>query len=89
MKNAGCRKTLQFLTILSIFMATVAVPAVIAAGENEDFRFAQRLQRDGMYIAAAEEFLRVAEKYPSSALRPRCLFSAGESWMRAGKANEG
>lgn len=41
-----------------------------------------------MYIAAAEEFMRFAEKYPHSILRPDALFSAGESFMQAGKAVE-
>ncbi|MBN1163886.1 MAG: tetratricopeptide repeat protein [Candidatus Krumholzibacteriota bacterium] len=58
----------------------------LAAGENEDFRFADRLYGDGMYVAAAEEYLRFAEKYPTSRFRPPALFNAGQAWMKAGKA---
>ncbi len=58
------------------------------AGESDDFRFARRLQNDGIYIAAAEEYLRFSEKYPDSGLRPSSLFNAGECWMKAGKAAE-
>ena len=58
------------------------------AGESEDFRFAKRLKRDKMFVAAAEEFLRFSEKYPASMLRAASLFSAGECWMQAGRAND-
>jgi TolA-binding protein len=58
------------------------------AGENEDFRFAKRLQSDKMFVAAAEEFLRFSEKYPASTLRASAFFSAGECWMQAGRAND-
>ncbi|MDZ7860960.1 MAG: tetratricopeptide repeat protein [Candidatus Krumholzibacteriota bacterium] len=58
------------------------------AGQNEDFRFAEKLRSDGMFIAAAEEYIRFCEKYPESSLRPGALFSAGESWMQAGKPRE-
>lgn len=60
----------------------------LAAGETEDMRFAKRLRNDGMYTAAAEEFMRFAEKYPRSLQRPEALLSAGESYMQAGKAVE-
>jgi TolA-binding protein len=70
------------LLIVSLFVSACA------AGESEDFRFAQRLRRDKMYVSAAEEFLRFAERYPASALRPSALFEAGESWMQAGRAAE-
>ncbi|RJR28240.1 MAG: outer membrane protein assembly factor BamD [Candidatus Latescibacterota bacterium] len=62
--------------------------AAASAGENEDINFAKRLRRDGMYVAAAEEFMRFIEKYPQSALRPEALFAAGESYLQAGKAND-
>jgi len=58
------------------------------AGENEDLNFAKKLRRDGMYVAAAEEFLRFTEKYPQSVFRPEALFSAAESYLQAVKANE-
>jgi tetratricopeptide (TPR) repeat protein len=58
------------------------------AGESEDFRFARRLQSDKMFVAAAEEFLRFADKYPAGAMRPAALFSAGECWMQAGRAED-
>jgi TolA-binding protein len=58
------------------------------AGENEDINFAKKLRRDGMHVAAAEEFLRFTEKYPQSALRAEALFTAGESYLQAGKAND-
>jgi tetratricopeptide (TPR) repeat protein len=61
---------------------------ICAAGESEDFRFARRLQGDGMFVAAAEEFIRFSEKYPASSLRPSALFSAGECWMQAGRASD-
>ena len=58
------------------------------AGENEDFRFAEKLNGDKMFIAAAEEYTRFCEKYPSSTLHPKALFSAGECWMQAGKPDK-
>jgi len=64
------------------------VAAAAAAGENEDLNFAKKLRRDGMYVAAAEEFLRFTEKYPQSVFRPEALFSAGESYLQAAKAND-
>ncbi len=75
------------LTVILLLSAT-AVSKPSAAGENEDFRFAKRLQRDGMHMAAAEEFVRFAEKYPRSILRPDALLGAGESYMQAGKTQE-
>ncbi|MCK4548707.1 MAG: tetratricopeptide repeat protein [Candidatus Krumholzibacteria bacterium] len=68
--------------------AVVLIAGVTMAGESEDFRFAKRLQRDKMFVAAAEEFLRFSEKYPASTLRASALFSAGECWMQAGRAND-
>ncbi len=77
------------LLLAAVLVAAVAArPIPAAAGENEDFRFAQRLQRDGMFIAAAEEYMRFSEKYPASALRALSLFNAGESWMKSRRTNE-
>jgi TolA-binding protein len=64
------------------------VSASAFAGETEDLNFAKKLRRDGMYVAAAEEFLRFGDKYPQSPLRAEALFSAGESYLQAAKANE-
>ncbi len=72
------------LSVLLLSIAGTVTPAV--AGENNDFRFARRLQRDGMYIAAAEEYTRFSEKYPASTLRLTALFNAGESWIKANRA---
>ncbi len=73
--------------LVAAALGGLALPAVGAfAGENEDLNFAKKLRRDGMHVAAAEEFLRFTEKYPQSALRPEALFSAGESYLQAGKA---
>lgn len=74
--------------LASILLAFLLAAVSAGAGESEDFRFAERLARDGMHVAAAEEYERFAENYPSSPLRPAALFSAGESWMQAGKATE-
>jgi tetratricopeptide (TPR) repeat protein len=78
---------------ISVLAAAAAAALILTsgfprAGESEDFRFAQRLRRDKMFVSAAEEFLRFAGQYPSSALRPAALFEAGESWMEAGRAKE-
>ncbi|UCF06320.1 MAG: tetratricopeptide repeat protein [bacterium] len=86
--------TINLRRIRCVLLATIAVLLALAhlsqpeAGETEDLRFARRLRDDGMYIAAAEEFLRFAEKYPRSIFRPEALVSAGESYMQAGKAIE-
>ncbi|MDD3642816.1 MAG: tetratricopeptide repeat protein, partial [Candidatus Krumholzibacteria bacterium] len=74
------------ISLAALAAALIAGPC--AAGESEDFRFAQRLRRDRMFVSAAEEFLRFAERYPSSTLRPEALFEAGESWMEGGRAGE-
>ncbi|MGM0482913.1 MAG: tetratricopeptide repeat protein, partial [Candidatus Krumholzibacteriota bacterium] len=58
------------------------------AGENEDFSFAEKLRRDKMFVAAAEEYIRFCDRYPESALCPGALFLAGESWMQAGRAEK-
>lgn len=73
--------------MLTAAAALLLIPGLTGAraGENEDFRFAEKLRSDGMFIAAAEEYIRFCEKYPESSLRPGALFSAGESWMQAGK----
>ena len=75
------------IAALAAFTVLFAV-GVSVAGESEDFRFAKRLQNDKMFVAAAEEFLRFSEKYPASTLRASALFSAGECWMQAGRAND-
>jgi len=64
------------------------VPAGVEAGENEDFRFAEKLYADQMYVAAAEEFTRFCDKYPASELRSRAMLKAGEAWMKAGRGKE-
>jgi TolA-binding protein len=76
------------LVLLSVVLMMLAPPLQtnLRAGENEDFRFAMKLRTDRMHVAAAEEFLRFAENYPRSALRPRAIFHAGEEYMQAGKA---
>ena len=75
--------------LLSVALSIVCLSHIsLAAGETEDMRFAKRLMSDGMYTAAAEEFMRFAEKYPRSLQRPEALLSAGESYMQAGKAVE-
>jgi TolA-binding protein len=40
-----------------------------------------------MYVAAAGEYLRFAERYPHSTYRPRAMMGAGEAFMQAGKAS--
>jgi TolA-binding protein len=77
-RTAGCCACL-----LIIFMTTS-----LAAGEAEELNFAKKLMRDGMYMAAAEEFLRFAERYPASPDRAEALLGAGEAFMKAGKASE-
>ncbi|MCK4349626.1 MAG: outer membrane protein assembly factor BamD, partial [Candidatus Krumholzibacteria bacterium] len=60
----------------------------IRAGEIEELNFARKLLRDGMYIAAAEEFLRFSENHPNSNHRQEALINAGEAYMRAGRAGD-
>lgn len=75
--------------ILAAFMAAAFFASAPAfAGESEDLNFAKKLRRDGMYVAAAEEFLRFTEKYPQSVFRAEALFSAAESYLQAAKAND-
>lgn len=76
------------LSFVGVLLFLLSIHAVLNAGESEDFSFAKKLRRDGMFVAAAEEFLRFAQKYPASALRPSALMNAGESYMQAGKAGE-
>jgi TolA-binding protein len=78
-------RALAIATLVSVVSAAL-VPAL--AGENEDLNFAKKLRRDGMYLAAAEEFLRFTEKYPQSVFRPEALFNAAESFLQAAKAND-
>ncbi len=86
--NRSIIRRLANLSSAVFVTAVLARSGGVAAAENDDFRFAQRLQRDGMFIAAAEEYQRFSEKYPESPLRPVSLFNAGESWMRAARAAE-
>ena len=74
--------------MMLFFAAFSAAMAPALAGENEDLNFAKKLRRDGMYVAAAEEFLRFTEKYPQSVFRPEALFNAAESYLQAAKAND-
>lgn len=80
--------TIARRSIAAAAAAILLLPATLHAGESEDFSFARRLQRDGMFVAAAEEYLRFAERYPASVQRPAALHGAGESWMQAGRAAE-
>jgi TolA-binding protein len=66
----------------------VLTAANLLAGEIEELNFAKKLMRDGMYVAAAEEFLRFAGRYPDSPARAEAVLAAGESFMKAGKATE-
>ena len=76
------------LTLAAVVCAACIVSAPAHAGESEDLNFAKKLRRDGMYVAAAEEFLRFTEKYPQSPFRAEALFSAAESYLQAAKAND-
>lgn len=78
----------KFYLVIALASSMFSVPLELAAGESEDMNFAKKLRRDGMHVAAAEEFLRFSEKYPQSAFRAEALFSAGESYLEAGKASE-
>jgi TolA-binding protein len=82
-------KRWRSVSVAALAAAVVTLLAgALLAGESEDYRFARRLQRDRMFVAAAEEFIRFSEKYPASNLRPQALFAAGECWMQAGRAND-
>jgi TolA-binding protein len=71
------------------FFSVICIFALACrAGESDDFFFAEKLRKDGMYVAAAEEFVRFTNKYPHSSLRPSALVNAGECYMKAGKARE-
>jgi TolA-binding protein len=89
-RDLHAMRRLRFFAILW----TVALPALLSlgtplrAGENEDLNFAKKLRRDGMYVAAAEEFLRFTDKYPQSVFCPEALFTAAESYLQAAKAND-
>jgi TolA-binding protein len=84
-----CTKRLYRVLAAAAFFAILFIAAASAfAGENEDLNFAKKLRRDGMYVAAAEEFMRFTEKYPQSVFRPEALFSAAESYLQAVKAND-
>ena len=75
---------LLFLTCTILAAATIG----LSAGEIEEFNFAKKLMRDGLHIAAAEEFQRFAETYPGSPRRAEALLHAGEAYMKVGKATE-
>jgi len=74
--------------LLPLCVLLVASTGGLAAGELEELNFAKKLMRDGLYVAAAEEFQRFAERYPGSPHRAEALSQAGEAYMKAGKANE-
>lgn len=74
--------------LAACLVLAAAAAAPVLAGENEDLNFAKKLRRDGMFVAAAEEFLRFTEKYPQSVLRPEALFTAAEAYLQAGKGND-
>ncbi len=83
-----CTKRLYRVLAVAAVSVVLCAAASAFAGENEDLNFAKKLRRDGMHVAAAEEFLRFTEKYPQSVFRPEALFSAGESYLQAAKAND-
>ena len=82
------RRLYPVLAMTAFFAAFLAASTAAFAGENEDLNFAKKLRRDGMYVAAAEEFLRFTEKYPQSVFRPEALFSGAESYLQAARAND-
>ncbi len=84
-KNIKVRGIL-LLTGVGIFCLINALAGSSQAGESDDFFFAEKLRKDGMYVAAAEEFIRFSEKYPHSSRRPSALVNAGECYMKAGRA---
>jgi len=84
--NEKVRGVVSIAALAAFVIVLAAGPC--RAGESEDFRFAKRLQNDRMFVAAAEEFIRFSEKYPASSLRAKAIFSAGECWMQAGRAND-
>lgn len=86
--NRYLKSILRSIMPAAFALGALSLPSTLEAGENDDFRFAGRLYRDGMFIAAAEEYIRFSEKYPSSQLRPAALFHGGESWMKAGRPPE-
>lgn len=77
-------RSVLFLLLSAIFILASA----LSAGELEELNFAKKLMRDGLYVAAAEELQRFAERYPGSPHRAEALSQAGEAYMKAGKANE-
>jgi len=77
---------IRWIVILILMISVASFPNMLRAGDVEDFRFATKLMRDGLYSAAGEEFLRFAKKYPSSGYVADAYFYAGEAFMQAGKA---
>jgi len=78
--------TIRWIGILILMVTVASFPAMLRAGDVEDFRFATKLMKDGLYSAAGEEFLRFAKKYPDSRYVADAYFNAGEAFMQAGKA---
>ena len=78
----------SILLLLLPCMILAVMTYGLSAGEIEELNFAKKLMRDGMHIAAAEEFQRFAERYPGSPRRAEALARAGEAYMKAGKATE-
>ncbi len=77
------------MLVVFAFSALLAASTCgLAAGEIEELNFAKKLMRDGLYVAAAEEFQRFAEHYQGSPYRAEALAQAGEAYMKAGKAGE-
>ncbi len=84
--NKSVAKLLFLFSIITCICLVVSLPRPAAAGETEDFQFATKLKNDGMFVSAAEEFLRFAERYPHSTFRDEALIGAGEAYMQAGRA---
>ena len=76
------------VSICIVILIALFLTAGLRAGEIEELNFARKLLRDGMYIAAAEEFLRFSENHPNSNHRQEALINAGEAYMRAGRAGD-
>jgi TolA-binding protein len=84
--NKSVVKLLFIFSIVSCLCLIGSLPHSAAAGETEDFQFATKLKNDGMFVSAAEEFLRFSERYPHSTFRDEALIGAGEAYMQAGRA---
>ena len=62
------------------------LPRSPARTRGSQFRREAEARRD--VRRGAEEFLRFTEKYPQSVFRSEALFTAGESYLQAAKAND-